>query len=287
MSYSNTTEKLKLPQWSNTDMANWTPDLNEAFEKIDAYASTTDNAAELARQDITDIQTDIDGLKNKDKSIEADITALQEKDVAQDEDAQQTKTTLSKAVSDIRDLQTDSNEHDTAITALQNKDQDLDAHVGLNTQNINDIKESNNYKFFDKINSLTNANINYVFSNDNTPADDEGGHNSHGKDTNLPYFLILAMRVTLKNNDILPFPPVFLPGLNPGDSYDLEKMYESFPQTQDLQNTGALVQGSDTGLKLNFSEKKGHYYLSVNPERKNNNEKAVSAMMSVTEIYLD
>ena len=283
MSYSNATEKLKLPQWSNTDMANWTPDLNEAFEKIDEYARTTDNTAELARQDITDIQTDIEGLKNKDKSIEADITALQEKDVEQDADAQQTKTTLAKAVSDISGLQTDSNEHDTAITALQAKDKDLDAHASLNTQNINDIKASNNYKFFDKMISLQNTNILYNYNSKIlVPKEGEGGHVGFGRNTSNTYFVIISVSVLDKKNSVFQYPTLFLPGLSPENYYDLDKM-----NIGNRENVGDDDKQYETGLWLKFSEERGKCYFTLNPDKYESVSQVTYVKAALTFIYLD
>lgn len=112
MSYSVETEKLKLPQWLGTDHPNFTPDISEAFEKIDEFAkeSATENESRV---------NEIDALKVMDGQLDARISKNKE-----EIDLLTERTT--KNESDISDLQTATEKNETDYLNLKTKVDTID-----------------------------------------------------------------------------------------------------------------------------------------------------------------
>ena len=97
MSYTGTTDKLKLPQFINTDTFNICGDLNGAFKKIDDNAIENANEIALLKTNEGNNATGLQELNNTVTELRGDLQAVSETLGATNE----TVTTLNRHLNDL------------------------------------------------------------------------------------------------------------------------------------------------------------------------------------------
>lgn len=182
MSYTGTTDKLKLPQFINTDTFNICGDLNGAFKKIDDNAIENANEIALLKTNEGNNATGLQELNNTVTELRGDVQTISETLGATNE----TITTLNRHLNDL----------ETEIEALQ----------GLNLEEVATQVETNTSNISRKVTSISVSQL-YVDISDFKQCSsmlsergDEEGKNSFQFTVTLP--------VDVQHNDIVEFNPV-------------------------------------------------------------------------------
>lgn len=181
MSYTGTTDKLKLPQFINTDTFNICGDLNGAFKKIDDNAIENENEISLLKTNEENNATGIQELNNTVSELRGDVQAISETLGATNE----TVTTLNRHLNDL----------ETEIESLQ----------GLNLEEVATQVETNTSNISKKVTTISISQL-YVDISDFKQC--SGKLSKRGDEEGKTAFqFTVTLPVSVKHSDIVEFNP--------------------------------------------------------------------------------